>query len=113
MKLKTKTIDKTMSIDSQNNNPGPGNYENPESLSARGSYGVSKHRGTGATIFNPRKSQRFFQFSKYTFDLENLNPGPGQYNEINTLSDRGHYPLTKTNGFGKRFFDKETRVSHI
>lgn len=33
-------------------------------------------------------------------------PGPGAYNEINAFSDQGHYPLTKTQGYGKRIFDK-------
>ena len=51
-----------MSIESQNDNPGAGRYENPEALSPRGHYGVSKHRDTGMTKFNPRRSQRFFQF---------------------------------------------------
>lgn len=60
MRQKTRTIDKTMSIDSQNENPGAGSYENPEALSPRGKYGVSKHKGTGATLFNPKSSVRFF-----------------------------------------------------
>ena len=43
--------------------------------------------------------------------LENVNPGPGMYEEINTLSDRGHYSVAKSHGFGKRIFDKEQRVA--
>ena len=54
-----------MTIEAQNDNPGSGAYENPEALSPRGRYSVSKHKGTGATLFNPRRSQRFFQFSKF------------------------------------------------
>jgi len=60
MRRKTRVIDKTMSIDSQNNNPGAGRYENPEALSPRGNYMVSKHKGTGASLFNPKRSIRFF-----------------------------------------------------
>lgn len=52
-----------MSIEPQNENPGAGTYENPEALSPRGQYSTSKHRGTSYTKFNPRRSQRFFQFS--------------------------------------------------
>ena len=63
MRMKTKTLDRSMSIESQNNNPGSGAYENPEALSARGKYTVSKHRGTGATLFNPKSSKRFFELS--------------------------------------------------
>lgn len=44
------------------------------------------------------------------FILENEVPGPGQYNDVNPLSDRGYYPITKSSGFGKRYFDKEKRV---
>lgn len=103
MRSKTKIIDKTMSIESQNNFPGAGRYQNPQALSPRGKYSVSKHKGTGATLFNPRRSIRFFQFS-------NLNPGPGQYEQITKMSDRGHYILSRTSGYGKRYFDKESRV---
>ena len=39
-----------------------------------------------------------------------MNPGPGNYEEINNLSDAGHYTLTKSNGLGKRIFDKEHRI---
>jgi hypothetical protein len=55
-------------------------------------------------MFNPKSSTRFFEF-------KNTVPGPGQYQEINMLSDKGHYPLSSSNGFGKRYFDKEMRVS--
>lgn len=46
-------------------------------------------------------------------DAENHNPGPGNYNEINNLSDKGYYTLTKSHGFGKRLFDKEKRVAQF
>lgn len=42
--------------------------------------------------------------------LEKEVPGPGAYHDINALSDRGHYPLSRTTGYGKRYFDKEHRV---
>ena len=99
-----------MSIESQNDNPGAGAYENPEALSPRGHYGVSKHRDTGMTKFNPRRSQRFFQFRNQKDNSENLNPGPGRYDEINRMSDSGKYPLSQSFGGGKRFFDHERRV---
>jgi len=67
MRKKLPVIDRTMSIESQNHNPGAGRYENPEALSARGRYSVSKHKGTGATLFNPKSSDRFFQFSIFNF----------------------------------------------
>ena len=110
MRMKTKTIDKTMSIESQNKNPGAGSYENPEAMSARGKYSVSKHRGSGATLFNPKRSTRFFQFSTFWDMLENTIPGPGAYEQINNLSDRGHYTNSNMVGYGKRMFDKEHRV---
>jgi len=62
MRKKLTVINKTMSIEPQNNNPGAGRYENPEALSPRGKYSLSKHHGTGATVFSPRSSVRFFQF---------------------------------------------------
>ena len=63
MRKKLKVIDKKMSIEPQNDNPGAGRYENPEALSPRGNYFVTKHKSTGITKFNPRSSQRFFDFS--------------------------------------------------
>lgn len=62
MRRKLPVIDRTMSIEPQNINPGAGRYENPEALSPRGRYSVSKHKGTGASLFNPKRSVRFFQF---------------------------------------------------
>ena len=60
MRKKLKVIDKKMSIEPQNENPGAGSYENPEALSPRGNYFVTKHKSTSITKFNPRSSQRFF-----------------------------------------------------
>lgn len=57
---RTKMLDKKFTIDSQNINPGPGRYEDPEALSPTGKYTTAKHSGTGATLFNPRRSVRFF-----------------------------------------------------
>lgn len=65
MRSKLPVIDRTMSIQPQNNYPGAGRYEDPEALSPRGRYSVSKHKGTGATLFNPKRSERFFEFSNY------------------------------------------------
>lgn len=76
---RTRMSDKKFTLDSQNDNPGPGRYEDPEALSPKGKYAVSKHQGTGATLFNPKRSQRFFQFSKAKAYLENIVPGPGAY----------------------------------
>ena len=73
LRKKTKVIDKTMSIESQNINPGAGSYEDPEKLSPRGKYTLSKHKGTGATLFNPKKSIRFFQFSILYHKFRKLN----------------------------------------
>ncbi len=60
MRKKLPMLDRTRSIDSQNNNPGAGRYENPEALSPTGRYSVSKHKGTGTTLFPPQRSSRFF-----------------------------------------------------
>jgi len=38
--------------------------------------------------------------------LENINPGPGNYDSINNLDKEGHYSLSQSQGFGKRAFDK-------
>jgi len=32
---------------------------------------------------------------------------------VNLLSDRGHYPIDSTWGYGKRLFDKEKRVAQF
>ena len=37
-------------------------------------------------------------------------PGPGTYENINTLSNSGKYINSRTIGSGKRYFDKERRV---
>lgn len=67
LRRKTKVIDKKMSIEPQNNNPGSGAYENPEMLSPTGHYFHSKHKDTGQTRFNPSRSRRFFEFRTLLF----------------------------------------------
>jgi hypothetical protein len=62
MRQKTK-INSTITINSKDITPGPGKYENPEALSPKGVYLVTKHRGTGATKFNPPSSKRFIKDS--------------------------------------------------
>ena len=44
---------------------------------------------------------------------ENVNPGPGNYESVNLLSERGHYPISSSLGFGKRAFDKEVRETQF
>ena len=109
MRKKLPNINRTMSIDAQNNNPGAGRYEDPEKMSSIGRYSVAKHRGSGATTFNPKSSDRFFQFSTFSVIQENVNPGPGNYNNINQLNDKGSYTITRFQGHGKRILDKESR----
>jgi hypothetical protein len=67
MRKRLAVIDKKMSIEPQNENPGAGTYENPEALSPTGKYFVDKHQSTSYTRFNPRSSQRFFEFSTPSF----------------------------------------------
>ena len=64
MRKKTKLLDKSMTIENQNNNPGPGNYDNPElhlgstaSRYAKISYGTSRSKrfdSSGSYNFNIR-----------------------------------------------------------
>lgn len=63
---RTKPTNRVNTIESQNENPGPGAYENPEALNSSGSYIVSKHAGSGTTKFNPKHSKRFAEMSKAT-----------------------------------------------
>ena len=45
--------------------------------------------------------------------LDHNIPGPGAYNEINTLSNSGKYISSRNTGYGKRFFDKEKRINEF
>ena len=48
----------------------------------------------------------FFSLVWFSSYLENTNPGPGNYESVNLMSEKGHYPVSSTWGFGKRVFDK-------
>lgn len=41
--------------------------------------------------------------------LENINPGPGNYEEVSQLSDKGRYTVSRFQGNGQRLFDKNQR----
>ena len=45
------------------------------------------------------------------FTIENKVPGPGKYETIDKLSNSGKYIPSTSTGYGKRYFDKEKRVS--
>jgi hypothetical protein len=64
IRTRTRLLDKKMTLDPQNNNPGPGEYEDPEALSSKGKYSVSKHHGVGAPILSSKSPKRFSDFSK-------------------------------------------------
>ena len=104
-------LDKKYTIDSQNNNPGPGKYEDPEALAPAGKYTVSKHAGTGATLFNPRRSVRFFEFSTCCCDVENQNPGPGAYQPPSAIMATSHSVSSRHEGTGQRAFSTGRKVS--
>lgn len=89
MRRRLPVIDRTMSIEPQNANPGAGRYENPEALSPRGRYSVSKHKGTGAALFNPKRSVRFFQFR---------TPSPIQPTTIQVLASTRRSTIFQTAG---------------
>ena len=58
------------------------------------------HSGSSNSVFN------------HTI-IENENPGPGRYKDVNNLSDRGHYTISKSTGYGKRIFSKERRIAEF
>jgi len=43
------------------------------------------------------------------FYLENLNPGPGKYEQNSPLSNQGKYSISRFQGNGQRILDKERR----
>jgi hypothetical protein len=46
---------KTTFLDS----PGPGTYQQCETIKKDGKYYISKYKSSGATLINPSKSKRF------------------------------------------------------
>jgi hypothetical protein len=100
------------SIDPQNENPGPGAYENPEATSPRGTYYVTKFHNSQAKILDHAK--RFPDLRKMSGDSERKSPGPGSYiNYENDLSREGKYVLSKNRGQGTRPFDHQARRSFV
>lgn len=100
MRKKLPVLDRTRSIEVQNNNPGAGRYENPEAMSPSGRYSVSKHKGTGASLFNPKRSTRFFEFSISFFTKKIQTPGLEIMKRSADSATRGitQYPGSKATG---------------
>jgi len=68
--------------------PGPGNYTITPTIDPKGKYSISKYKGSGATLFSPARSKRFY-------DLKDGYPGPGAYESTNALKGDGSYFVSK------------------
>jgi len=101
---RTKPTNRINTIESQNDYPGPGTYENPEALNSSGHYVVSKHTGSGTTKFNPKHSKRFVEMSKFGDNAESSEPGPGAYHIPSTITSNSKYVSSKHEGTGQRAF---------
>lgn len=100
-----------MTLEPQNSNPGPGDYENPETLSPKGKYSVSKHQGVGSPLYSPKSQKRFADFSNPKFYSGNEVPGPGNYKVPEALNSNSKYVNSKHTGTGLRAFTLSKRVS--
>ena len=61
MRKKTKPMDKTMSLDPEELNPGPGAYENPEIDLKKSSYSSRFNR----LSYSSSRSKRFGDYGKF------------------------------------------------
>lgn len=120
MRRRLPVIDRTMSIEPQNANPGAGRYEDPEALSPRGRYSVSKHKGTGASLFNPKRSVRFFQFRIQFFTQPTITQGQASTRKSTTFPTaaitRSQTPMDGENVFSTRssvWYSLKRRLTRI
>lgn len=59
MTPKRKNLNKSLSIDSQNNNPGAGTYEDIQTIVGPGKKYLSNHKKTLGRFYNPESPKRF------------------------------------------------------
>lgn len=108
LRQKTTIVDKKMTLEPQNKNPGPGSYINPE-MEAKPSFKyISKYQNVS---YGQSKSKRFYSSCTLWPNLETVTPGPGQYQEIRSLPKTGNYVLSQNKGGTKAKFDSEKRES--
>lgn len=106
--MKTNMPDKSKTIEPQNNNPGPGNYENPE-IDVKSRYS-SKYSINGG--YTTTRAKRFrSEGNILSLWKDNYVPGPGRYEDVSKLSKVGKYVLSNHIGGTKAAFDHSKRVS--
>ena len=109
--------------------PGPGTYPNIPSINDKGKYFNSKFKSSGASLFNPRTSDRFGpNFSKgnnttkkaldknlikLTFDYKKKTarqvPGPGHYQPKTDITPDGNYFVSNFKSSNCRSFSHSIR----
>lgn len=106
MSLKTRPTDLTKTIEAQNHNPSPAEYENNPEMSKTlfGSHFKS-------TSFSQSKSKRFFKAGTPMLRLDNKIPGPGDYENPTNLSSIGKYLLSSSRGGTNAKFNNAKRVT--
>jgi hypothetical protein len=82
--------------------PGPGSYPVFVATSPKGKYPISNFKGSGATLFSPVRSKRFY-------DLKPGFPGPGTYTPIAATKEDGSYFVSKFRSSLCRTFSKGIR----
>lgn len=95
LREKTAVIDKSMTIDPQNKNPGPGSYLNPEMESKPSFKAISKFTNLS---YGQSRSRRFDS-------SETITPGPGKYKDLSNIPKTGIYILSQNKGGTKAKFD--------
>lgn len=102
-------------VDLRHRSPGPSTYEAPTAISPDGKFPYSNYKNSCCSVFNPPKSKRFF--SKFLLNhlapARNIVPGPGQYEEKNTLADKGHYVLSTIAGPQTQRFAKGPKGKYM
>lgn len=85
--------------------PGPGTYPNIPSINDKGKYFNSKFKSSGASLFNPRTSDRFGP----NFSKARQVPGPGHYQPKTDITPDGNYFVSNFKSSNCRSFSHSIR----
>ena len=103
---KTKPSDLRRTIEPQNQNPSPADYDNNPEKSK--TLYASHFKKTGFVFSS---SERFKNSSTFYFNADSKLPAPGDYENPTSLSGVGKYLVSNQKGGTKAKFDKKERFT--
>lgn len=104
LRSRTKIQERSMTLDPETNNPGPGTYKGADAPK------VSKFNKIS---YSTSRSKRFSSDGTNNFYVDNKVPGVGKYEQMVNISGSGKYANAKYRGGTQAKFNKSRRITYF